>query len=271
MEASSELREALALVGPEDHLKMLPKSHGKQTKARAKQQRGLRSSRRVQTWLGKDSATTKPALNPTTKPLFSGRGKPPHPEPWCPTCSISALFAKAPRKVTEKHVDVECTTETTAQGGWMDGWKPSHGQTPARRRPRGRVGSHPHPADTPSLAVSVPWSPPPQPSPSFSLGATRGSCLPSPPPSAFQLFFTALQGRWVGGREGGREGRGCFCLVPPAAAGYGSAPPPLPPASASPKEPGAGSCPEREDPRGDDAPDPGSVFTDSQNSLRNKL
>lgn len=109
---------------------------------------------------------------------------------------------------------------------------------------------------------------------------------PSAPPQPFPLLFPRDHMRvlpafpitqclpaifhCLAGAVGGREGKGCFCCPRCAAAGYGSAPPPLPPASASPKEPGAGSCPEREDPKGD-APDPGSVFTDSQNSLRNKL
>lgn len=86
-----------------------------------------------------------------------------------------------------------------------------------------------------------------------------------PPPSAFQLFFAVLQGQW----EGGKRGKG-FCLPHHAAARYRCAPPPLPQPRHVPELSSAESCLEQKDCRGD-APAPGSVFTDSQNSLRDEL
>lgn len=43
-------------------------------------------------------------------------------------------------------------------------------------------------------------TPPTFPTP-FPQGPREGPACLSPSPSAFQLFFTALQGQWVGGRE----------------------------------------------------------------------
>lgn len=165
--------------------------------------------------------------------------------------------------MTEKHIDVNVRPKPPAEGdGGMAGvlWgSPSMEKTEGKSQSPSTPCRYPIPGRVSAPAPSTPTQPL-----LFPRGHVR--VLPAfPITQCLPAIYHCLAGA-----VGGREGKGCFCLLRCAAAGYRSAPPPLPPASASPKEPGAGSRPEREDPRGD-APDPGSVFTDSQNSLRNKL
>lgn len=131
----------------------------------------------------------KPAVNPTTNPLSSGRGELPHPELWFPTCSISTLCGKAPRKVTEEHGEVNSLNHHPRA---MKGWQPSVGKL--------QHGEDQREESIPirTLQIPHPW---PCPCPVSFLFPHEDPAFPSPPPSAFQLFPTALQGQWMGRRE----------------------------------------------------------------------
>lgn len=106
--------EAPAPADPEDHLKVLPESYEKQTKLGCSNGEGSGAPEDSNTAgegteeSGVSSTTAKPAANPTTEPLFLGK-EPPRPDLQFPTCAEPCsvcTIAKVPRKVIEKHRDV---------------------------------------------------------------------------------------------------------------------------------------------------------------------
>lgn len=112
---SSEHLEAPAPAAPEDHLKVLPKNHEKQTKLRCSngESSGTPEDSNIdgegtgETALS--STTAKPAANPKTNPFFFERGTSPSRAAVSHPCRALQRFhtvAKAPRKVTEKHRNV---------------------------------------------------------------------------------------------------------------------------------------------------------------------
>lgn len=107
--------EAPAPADPEDHLKVLPKSHKQQTKLGCSNGEGSgapEDSNTAGEGTGESavsSTTAKPAVNPTTKPLLFGkRTSPSRSAVSHPRRALQPLrtMAKAPRKVIEKHRDV---------------------------------------------------------------------------------------------------------------------------------------------------------------------
>lgn len=151
-----------------------------------------------------------------TKPFLSGAVKPPRPRQrfssGAEPCSISVLLAKG----TAEHGDANALPKPLpgdSRGMAAVPWGSPSTEKPCweQRRPRGRASSHRVPAEGLDLALAVPVPLPslhPRDKPHPSPALPQGPAPPSPPPSAFQLFFTALQGR-----EGGL--------------GRGSSPPPL--------------------------------------------
>lgn len=132
-------------------------------------------------------------------------------------------------------------------GAWRDGSCPvgklQHGEVPVCTSQI----SHPWPSGCPSL--------------SFSLGPHEGPAA-FPTTQCLPAVFHVLQGQW----EGGKRGKVFFLPSSP------DTDVPLHPCHQPRRVPelsSAESCLEQKGSRGD-APAPGSVFTDSQNSLRNK-
>lgn len=88
----------------------------------------------------------------------------------------------------------------------MEGWQLSYNMKKTQGKSQSLSAPHryPTPGHVDAPAPPFPW-------------VYMRVLLPFPPPSAFQLFFTVLQGQWEGGREGG-EGKVCFYLPHHAAA-----------------------------------------------------
>lgn len=86
-----------------------------------------------------------------------------------------------------KHIPV------ARRGGSCPVGKPQHGEDPGEESIPVCTSQISHPGRVGATAPPFPW-------------VHMRVLLPFPPPSAFQLFSTVLQGQW----EGGRRGQGLF-------------------------------------------------------------
>ncbi|KAF2982723.1 hypothetical protein EK904_011629 [Melospiza melodia maxima] len=89
--------EAAAAAGPEDHLKVQPESHEKQTELRSSN--GERSgapedSNTDEEGTAVSSTTAKPAANPKTNPFFFGKGASPSGAAVSHPCRVSTLLQR---------------------------------------------------------------------------------------------------------------------------------------------------------------------------------
>lgn len=198
-----------------------------------------------------------------TKPFLSGAVKPPRPRrrfsSGAEPCSIPVLLAKG----TAEHGDANALPKPLpgdSRGMAAVPWGSPSKEKPRweQRRPRGRASSHRVPAEGLDLALAVPVPLPslhPRDKPHPSPALPQGLLPPFPTTQCLPAVLHCLAG------AGGRLGKGFF---PSAPARWDQIQPGLIPS------PAAGSSPERDGPRAE-APAPHSVFTDSQNSTRNKL